>query len=761
MSSDFDALLDQMVPGTGRGAIDDDDPIFPQQLDLEPLGVLGRGGAGVVYRARDPILGREVAVKISRTEGGAALREALLREAQLTSRLQHPAILPVHRVTAAAGVLCVIYQLAPERTLAAKLAEERRDRGVAWPLQARMATLLDVVGALAHAHQLDIVHGDLHPGNVVIDDEGSPFVLDWSGSVSRAGELSGRPAYAAPEQLLGEPVTARCDVFALGALAWELATLRPLREPIRGEGVGSFVRRWRDAPEPAVPADMDADLGQLCLSALSNDPARRPSAQGMKERLAEILSGQVIRARRAHDAEALAVLAQEALTRFEERTKRIAEERTVVTVQRAKIPGHAPVVQKRSLWAAEDRVRELDEARTNAWLEAVEAATRVTTLAPATATESVEEARRILAKLWWERMRNTEDAHMMGDAKQAEQWVRVHDDGRFTHILEADAHVSLTASVPGATARICRMEERGRVLVPVEVSSNMLPLERHPLKPGSWLVIVEAEGHSAVRYPILLDRLEHHVGAVQMHTAQQVGEGWVQIPAGRYRLGGDPNARQPLDPCAPFLGDLFIQRTCVTARDWVAFLNDLPLDRARDHVPGEAGLFGAGLRAYWEHDGNQWVLPELWHPDWPAFSVNMADIEAYAAWLSSREGRTVRLPTEEEWEKAARGVDGRSYPWGEHFDPTFAHMRQSRPGPPSPHPVGDYPVDTSVFGCQDMAGGMRELTASVFDVGQNVIRGGTWGDDADDLRCANRAGLRPEFRYAFISFRLISESPRP
>ncbi len=760
MSSDFDALLDQMAPGVSRGAIDDSDPIFPQQLDLEPLGVLGRGGAGVVYRARDPVLKREVAVKISRSEGGAPLREALLREAQLTSRLQHPAILPVHRVAAAAGVLCVIYQLAPEQTLAAKLTVERRDRGAAWPLQARMRTLLDVTGALAHAHGLDVIHGDLHPGNVVIDHAGSPYVLDWSGSVSTAGSLSGRPAYAAPEQLLGDPVTPACDVFALGAIAWELATLRPLREPIRGEGVGRFVRRWRDAPEPAIPADMDVDLGRLCRAALANDPAERPSSQVFHDRLGEIISGQVIRARRAHDAEALAVLAQVAMTRFEEITKRISEERTVVTVQRAKIPGHAPVHQKRSLWDAEDRVHDLSEARSDAWLDAVEAATRVTTLAPATDTEPVEEARRILAKLWWERMRDAESVHDSGDAARAERWVRVHDDGRLRHILEADSHVSLTASVDGASVQICRVEERERVLIPVEVATVAMPLERYALKPGSWLLLVEAEGCVPVRYPLLLGRLEHHTGQVRLYSESEVGEGWVQIPAGRYRLGGDPRARQPLDPCTPFLGDRFIQRTCVRARDWLAFLNDLPLDEATNHVPGEAGLFGAGLRAYWEHDGSQWVLPESWNPDWPAFSVNMADMGAYASWLSKREGRQIRLPTEEEWEKAARGVDGRSYPWGQHFDPTFAHMRQSRPGPPAPHAVADYPVDTSIFGCMDMAGGMRELTASVFDIGQNVIRGGTWGDDADDLRCANRAGLRPEFRYAFIGFRLISESPR-
>ena len=142
-------------------------------------------------------------------------------------------------------------------------------------------------------------------------------------------------------------------------------------------------------------------------------------------------------------------------------------------------------------------------------------------------------------------------------------------------------------------------------------------------------------------------------------------------------------------------------------------------------MPGEAGPFGEHV-AFWQHDGTAWTIPSGWDPQWPVNAISLADAEAYAEWRSALERRAMRLPTEEEWEKAARGVDGRAYPWGDRFDPTFAHMRASVPGAPRPAPVGAYPVDTSVYGCMDMAGGMREWTSSRFDEGQVVIRGGTW-----------------------------------
>src|SRR6185503_18885638 len=85
----------------------------------------------------------------------------------------------------------------------------------------------------------------------------------------------------------------------------------------------------------------------------------------------------------------------------------------------------------------------------------------------------------------------------------------------------------------------------------------------------------------------------------------------------------------------------------------------------------------------------------------PALGVNVRSAQAYAAWRSRREKRDYRLPTDEEWEKAARGTDGRRYPWGDHFDESFCKMRESRPGLPRPEPSGCMPFDVSPYGVLD------------------------------------------------------------
>jgi len=750
----FEELLEDMVLGVGAvGADDADAPLFPAGLGLEAVRVLGRGGTGWVFAARDPLLDREVAVKVSRPDGGATAAAALLAEARVTSLLQHPAVLPVYRVLQSDSSVAVVFQLAPSSTLGTWLGDLARGAATA-PLRQRLGVLSRILDAVVHAHGLGVVHGDLHPGNVGLDPGLACYVLDWGGTAAGRGTFGGSPGYAAPEQLRGAGPSAPADVFALGALLFELIEQRPLRARRHDEDLGAFIARHTGAQPPATSAA--PTLAALLLSCLGAAPESRPTAAAFAQELDAVLSGEAEGQRRRADAQALLGQARDGLARFRELEDRKAQEERVAVVQRAKVPGHAPVEQKRPLWEAEDRVLDVTREQGTVWLDATENATLASSLDP-----SDPAPRALLAELWWERTREAEGEGRPVERELAEDRVRRWDDGRYGRILGAKGRVSLTTNVDKATARIERFVERGRVLVPELVSERPMPLDGEALEPGSWLITVSATGRRPARYPILLGRLQHHRGSVRLYEEAEIGDGWTQVPGGSFKLGGDAEARQPLDRCEPTIGDRFIQETCVRSDAWVVFLNDLDEESAARHVPGEAGLF-AGFQAFWHRgEDGRYALPTGWEPSWPVLAVNVDDATAYATWLSEREGRTVRLPTEEEWEKAARGVDGRPFPWGWYFDPTFAHMRQSKPGPPAPSPVAAYPVDTSVYGVRDMAGGVREWTASLYDEGSHVLRGGTFGDDADDMRSACRAGLMPFIRWSFIGFRLIAEQPRP
>ena len=136
---------------------------------------------------------------------------------------------------------------------------------------------------------------------------------------------------------------------------------------------------------------------------------------------------------------------------------------------------------------------------------------------------------------------------------------------------------------------------------------------------------------------------------------------------------------------------------------------------------------------------NEPALPEgdrLFHPEAPVVAVSFDDAVRFCS------DHGWRLPTELEWEKAARGVDGRVFPWGNRFDATFCKMRDSRADAPYPEPVGTFPADESPYGVRDMAGGSRDWTSSTIGGAMRLVRGGAW--NVTSLFC------RLGFRYAYL-----------
>jgi len=242
----------------------DEEPSFSALLSegidsldgFELIEELGRGGASVVYRAREPALNREVALKV--LLGGPWLSQAsrsrFLLEARAVASLDHPHIVSVHGFGEAVGHPYLVMKLIRGGTLSGAAARCRSE----FPAERIARTMVEVARAVQHAHDRGILHRDLKPSNILLDDEGLAYVADfglarWLAQDARAtvsGTLMGTPAYASPEQASGTTeVTIATDVWGLGAVLYELLSGRP---PFERASVVSLLRAIQEE-EPIPP----------------------------------------------------------------------------------------------------------------------------------------------------------------------------------------------------------------------------------------------------------------------------------------------------------------------------------------------------------------------------------------------------------------------------------------------------------------------------------------------------------------------------
>jgi predicted Ser/Thr protein kinase len=220
--------------------------------------VLGEGGMGVVYLASDTRLGRAVAVKAlaPRFTGDPGRRERLRREARAAAQLSHPAIATVYSLEEFDDHLYVVSEYVAGETLRSELA-----RGPV-PFDRVIETALEIAGGLAAAHERGIVHRDLKPENVVRAPDGRVKILDFglarfrdlqasNTQLTDDGMILGTPGYMAPEQIRGQPVDFRADIFAFGVLLFELTTAT---HPFPGADPASTIAKILEAP----PADLES-----------------------------------------------------------------------------------------------------------------------------------------------------------------------------------------------------------------------------------------------------------------------------------------------------------------------------------------------------------------------------------------------------------------------------------------------------------------------------------------------------------------------
>ena len=283
--------------------------------DYELLSELGRGGMGVVYKARQKSLDRLVAVKmILRGELASPADQARFHaEAEAAARLDHPGIVPVYEVGEQAGQPYFVMKLVEGATLARRLAEG--------PLTPReTATLLaEVARAIDYAHQRGVLHRDLKPSNILIDLEGRPHVTDFGlakrvsadGTLTRSGAVLGTPCYMAPEQAAGNrgqmgPAT---DVYSLGTILYQTLTGRPPFQAATAMDTVLMVLEQEPLPPRLLNPRADRDLEMIALRCLQKPPELRyPAAAGLAADLEAYLAGEPVSARSGHFSQVIARL---------------------------------------------------------------------------------------------------------------------------------------------------------------------------------------------------------------------------------------------------------------------------------------------------------------------------------------------------------------------------------------------------------------------------------------------------------------------
>jgi serine/threonine-protein kinase len=270
-------------------------------------GVLGRGGMAEVHRGRDLRLGREVAVKVLRSDlaRDPSFQVRFRREAQAAASLNHPAIVAVYDTGEDRGPTGATPYIVMEYVEGETLRDVLRREGPLPPERA-MSLAADICGALDFSHRNGIVHRDVKPGNVMITPQGSVKVMDFgiaravsdsAATMTSTAAVIGTAQYLSPEQARGEGVDARSDVYSLGCLLYELVTGAP---PFTGDSpVAVAYQHVREDPRlpssinPRVPAELDAIL----LKAMSKNPANRyQSAADMRSDLLRALAGQRVEA---------------------------------------------------------------------------------------------------------------------------------------------------------------------------------------------------------------------------------------------------------------------------------------------------------------------------------------------------------------------------------------------------------------------------------------------------------------------------------
>jgi formylglycine-generating enzyme required for sulfatase activity len=696
----------------GVPSVDD----VPAQLGpYKILGTLGRGAIGIVYLAEDPALGRKVALKILPPvlANEPELLARFRREASLASKLEHPGIVRIYGVDEAHGLHYYVMQYVEGISLRESSCDFRE--------AARIGKA--VAEALAYAHREGVLHRDIKPENILLrSSDGTALIADFGlardksvQTLTRTGQIVGTPAYMSPEQAIGsQTLDGRSDQYSLGAT---LYTLLVGKMPFDATDIRALIAKVLS--EDAVPCrrarpEVPRDLETIVMKCMEKEPGRRyASCAALAEDLGRWLAGEPISARPVGP--------------FRKALRLVRKHRTFLTaalfvVVALGIGGYFAVqaAQERTR-ARKEMERKYSEAmgKGNRELErrdfdeALEAFIAALSLKPGDREAQKGKDRARSETLIAEgKIALEQEAY----ARALERFQRAlavdpeHPD--LPHLLHLAKRIGFLEIL--GFHRIGSRRIAGTLIQSDPESGKTVPVQRFDSPPGKieltegvYLLDLHVEEFVPMRYPLQIAAGETTRTTPPWIPAESAPPGMVLIPGGAF-LSGDEQFLLHEKTVGPFFMDV----------------HEVSVGEYRKFIEAAEGPV---QRTWRTPSGWDTTSQKTDREDHPVNGVTWEQAYEYARWAGKH------LPSDLEWEKAARGVDGRPFPWGTSFQRALCNSPLSEER--ATVPVHTLSGGASPYGVLHMAGNVAEWTTSTvtregekFATGLLKVMGGSFSD---------------------------------
>ena len=720
------------------------EPILDGRYQLEKR--LGQGGMGIVFKGRHIFLKTLHAIKVILPDlvgNDPNLATRFRQEALAAAAIRHQNIIAVTDFGVVRGTMpFLVMEFVRGKSLQDIMAEE----GAMPPLRA-FELIQPICAGIAAAHRQNIVHRDLKPLNVMIQDgvpvsEGAK-ILDFGLAKIKSGELlgsfiaaqttglMGSPFYMAPEQWSDEPPDARADIYSLGVMLFQMLSGEV---PFKGSSIPSIMKKHLTQDVPSLASkgvDVPPQIEAVILHAMAKEPKRRTAS-----------ADQFVDELRAAMAAASATL---------KRTGETAEIDPGKTIVSAPPPAQPTFTAKGSTTAFDPMAGTISAA-------SLEQEQQKTLFAQRELAREAEAKRKLAEEE--EQKRKAEGQEREAERKHLEELV-----AQQTKVLEEKLNQLASTMAPkmaAAGSESAQFHRSGIATVgessfPAISDVGLVPQKRSRLPLVLGLCVLLLIGGGVGGFFIFRP---HPPAPPKQSGSSNAGEReappikaqLLDIPGGTFQMGRNDGPPTEVPAHAVTVAGFAMDKTEVTNAEYAQFI------REANHAPPE-----------------QWgsIKAPVGEELLPVSNISYEDAVAFAAWRSKRDGVTYRLPTEEEWEYAARNGDKDNlYPWGNTWQSGHAATAESGVG--TAQAVGTYAQGMNRWGVLDLVGNVWEWTSSKASLYKGdteerlaqqkdwiVIRGGGYASSAKGafppgpVSSTIRTWVAPNYKNPFLGFRLV------